>query len=225
MAYSTQHGNEKVYIFLRSSRIGDGNKSKGFLMKQLNVIAIGIIIVVAIVAITALAFSGSRPQSNSSTTAPAGGYSTSSVAPTVSTTAGNATKNSTVQANSTSNKYDFIVGHSTTVGNYLENSTGFALYLLTADSPYNSSACTAECATYWPPYTLAGSVSSLSAQTGINASAFGTITRSGGSKQLTYDGWPLYYYVGDSAAGQTNGEGINAFGGTWYAVTVPKATT
>jgi hypothetical protein len=56
------------------------------------------------------------------------------------------------------------------------------------------------------------------AGTGATASDLGTISRSDGTKQVTYAGHPLYYFVGDSAAGQTNGEGNNGFGAPWYVV-------
>jgi hypothetical protein len=49
-------------------------------------------------------------------------------------------------------------------------------------------------------------------------SMLGTISRSDGTKQVTYAGHPLYFYAGDSAAGQTNGQGINSFGGIWGVV-------
>lgn len=50
------------------------------------------------------------------------------------------------------------------------------------------------------------------------AGTVGLIKRPGGMEQVTYNGWPLYYYSGDNAPGQTNGEGIQSFGGTWYLV-------
>ncbi len=56
------------------------------------------------------------------------------------------------------------------------------------------------------------------AGTGATASDLGTIARSDGTKQVSYAGHPLYYFSGDSAAGQTNGEGVNGFGALWYLV-------
>ena len=58
----------------------------------------------------------------------------------------------------------------------------------------------------------------LTATGGAKASDLGTITRSDGTKQVTYDGHPLYYFVGDSAAGQTNGQGSDNFGAKWWLV-------
>ena len=59
---------------------------------------------------------------------------------------------------------------------------------------------------------------SSSPQTGLNASAFNTIIRSDGTKQLTYEGWPLYRYAQDKAPGSIKGEGI---GDVWYAYQLP----
>ena len=155
-------------------------------------------------------------------------FTISTVQNATTTVPANATEKTTTtinSSNSTAKTYDLAVGSSATIGNYLENSAGFTLYLLTADKPYKASTCTSTCTTYWLPYEFNGNVSSISVQAGINASALGVITRSDGSKQLTYYGWPLYQFSGDRSAGQTSGEGIQSFGGTWYAVTVPKPTT
>ncbi len=203
-------------------------------MKQSNMAVIGVIVVIVIVAIAALALSGQKNNSSSITTSnytTAATTAASNASKTTSTV--NSTKtvtNSTVPSNSVNQsnatkKYDLMVGSSPTVGNYLESSSGYTLYLLNSDTPYKASTCTGTCATYWPPYMLSGNLSSLSVESGINASALGVINRTGGGAQLTYDGWPLYLFYKDTAPGQINGNGIKAFGGTWYAVTVPKPTT
>jgi hypothetical protein len=77
------------------------------------------------------------------------------------------------------------------------------------------STCSGACATAWPPLTVTGTPT---AGTGATATDLATITRTDGSKQVTYDGHPLYYFAGDKAAGQTNGEGSNGFGAPWYLV-------
>lgn len=99
-------------------------------------------------------------------------------------------------------------------GTILVDSSGRTLYMLSGDSS-TASICTAPCAAVWPPLTTTGSPQ---AGTGVKASLLGTITRSDGSKQVTYGGHPLYTFSHDSAAGQVNGEGINNFGGTWYVL-------
>lgn len=99
-------------------------------------------------------------------------------------------------------------------GTILVTSTGRTLYTLSADTP-TTSACTGSCPTVWPPLTT---TAAPGAGTGVQASMLGTITRSDGTKQVTYGGHPLYTYSSDSAAGQVGGEGITSFGGTWYVL-------
>lgn len=106
----------------------------------------------------------------------------------------------------------------TGLGTILTNGTGWTLYLFTNDTQNSGqSSCYGTCATFWPPFL--GNASTLVLPAGMNASAFGTITRTGGATQITYEGWPLYYYAGDNAAGQTNGQ--NKYG-TWFVVNYPK---
>lgn len=110
------------------------------------------------------------------------------------------------------------LGYSPTLGVYLTNGTGWTLYLFTKDTVNSgASSCYGQCQTYWPP--LYGSASSLSLAPGLNPSNFGSITRKDGTKQLTYEGWPLYYYAGDKAAGQTNGQNKAK---TWFVINVPN---
>lgn len=96
-------------------------------------------------------------------------------------------------------------------GTVLVSSSGRTLYSLSADSS-SASSCNSSCAQVWPPLTTTGAPV---AGSGVNATLLGTVTRSDGSKQVTYGGHPLYMYSGDSASGQMNGEGIMSFGGTW----------
>jgi len=99
-------------------------------------------------------------------------------------------------------------------GAFLTAGSGRAVYLWAKDG-MNMSACTGACAAAWPPVPATGT---LTATGGAKASDLGTITRSDGTKQVTYDGHPLYYFVGDSAAGQTNGQGSDNFGAKWWLV-------
>jgi predicted lipoprotein with Yx(FWY)xxD motif len=95
----------------------------------------------------------------------------------------------------------------------LTNAKGLTLYWFAPDTP-RSSACTGSCAAYWPPVTgdpMAGP--------GV-IGRLGTIKRSGGTEQATYEGHPLYTYVGDSARGQANGNKLDLNGGYWYEVRV-----
>jgi predicted lipoprotein with Yx(FWY)xxD motif len=91
----------------------------------------------------------------------------------------------------------------------LTNSTGYMLYWFAPDSP-TKSTCYGTCAVYWPPVN-----GSPAAGRGVTGK-LGTIERTGGGTQVTYDGHPLYTYVGDSAPGQATGNDINLNGGFWY---------
>jgi predicted lipoprotein with Yx(FWY)xxD motif len=101
------------------------------------------------------------------------------------------------------------------LGSILVNSTGRTLYLFKADSGTRS-ACTGACATAWPPLLATGTPT---AGTGLTASKLSTISRSGATKQVTYNGHPLYLYVGDKKPGDVSGQGVTAFGAAWFAVT------
>ena len=107
-----------------------------------------------------------------------------------------------------------IESHAGSAGSFLTNASGRAVYLWAADS-MNKSTCSGACAGAWPPVTATGKVT---AADGAKAADLGTITRSDGSKQVTYDGQPLYYFAGDSGAGQTNGQGSDSFGAKWWLV-------
>jgi predicted lipoprotein with Yx(FWY)xxD motif len=99
-------------------------------------------------------------------------------------------------------------------GTYLTGASGRALYLWVADSSGKSS-CSGACAKVWPPLETKGTPI---AAHGVNAADLGTITRSDGSKQVTYNGHPLYYFVGDSGSGSTKGQGSTGFGAKWWLV-------
>jgi predicted lipoprotein with Yx(FWY)xxD motif len=86
-----------------------------------------------------------------------------------------------------------------------------SLYLFTKDSP-GTTTCYGNCATAWPPLLTTGKPV---AGNGVDVSKFGTITRTDGTTQVTYNGWPLYYYVKDHQPGDTTGQGV---GSVWYLV-------
>jgi predicted lipoprotein with Yx(FWY)xxD motif len=67
----------------------------------------------------------------------------------------------------------------------------------------------------WPPATTTGKPQ---AGKNVNAALVGSTKRSDGQSQITYNGHPLYRYTGDSAAGDTNGQDLDQFGGSWYIV-------
>jgi predicted lipoprotein with Yx(FWY)xxD motif len=100
---------------------------------------------------------------------------------------------------------------SSPLGTILVDQDGKTLYLFEADSN-NMSNCSGSCLSLWPPVMANGTAT---AGSGVSAGMIGTAT---GSSQVTYAGHPLYWFSGDTKAGDTNGEGLNDFGGLWYAI-------
>jgi predicted lipoprotein with Yx(FWY)xxD motif len=99
----------------------------------------------------------------------------------------------------------------TTIGGatVLTNAQGFTVYWFGPDTPATSE-CYGSCAAYWPPVTGAAMTSP-----GVPGRV-GAITRTGGARQLTYDGHPLYTYIADNVPGQARGNNINLNGGVWH---------
>ena len=107
-----------------------------------------------------------------------------------------------------------VATHGSGGAGYLTDSSGRSLYLFESDHG-SASTCNGACVSAWPPLLSHGQPKAAAdAQAGM----LGTITRSDGSKQVTYAGHPLYYYSGDAGAGATNGEGLSGFGAEWYLV-------
>lgn len=95
----------------------------------------------------------------------------------------------------------------------LTNAGGFTLYWFAPDTPAKSN-CNGSCAQIWPP--VKGPVTGAAGAPG----KIGTVTRSDGTVQASYNGHPLYTYTGDTSPGQANGNGVNLNGGVWHEVTV-----
>jgi predicted lipoprotein with Yx(FWY)xxD motif len=128
-----------------------------------------------------------------------GGYGSGGAAPTSKPPSGMAT----------------VTAASTKLGMVLVDGSGRTLYLFEKDQP-DQSACSGACVAAWPVDQTSGAPK---AGSGVKASLLGTISRSDGTTQVTYNQHPLYYYSGDSGAGQENGQGVNAFGAAWFVVT------
>ena len=103
---------------------------------------------------------------------------------------------------------------SSSAGTFLATSSGHAVYLWSKDGN-GMSACTGACTGAWPPVTTTGQVT---ASGGAKSSDLGTITRPDGTKQVTYDGHPLYFFSGDSGPGMASGQGNDGFGAKWWLV-------
>ena len=99
----------------------------------------------------------------------------------------------------------------------LTSAKGFTLYSFAPDTP-TMSKCNGTCAQNWPPVNGAASASGVKG-------TFGTIKRSDGSVQATFDGHPLYTFAGDTAPGQNHGNGLNAAGGLWHEITTSGSVT
>jgi predicted lipoprotein with Yx(FWY)xxD motif len=130
--------------------------------------------------------------SSSGTSTTSGGSSTSTSSPAAATAGGLKT---------------------TTIGGatVLTNSKGFTLYSFAPDTSAKSN-CNGTCAQFWPP------VQGPATASGVKGT-FGTIKRSDGSTQATFDGHPLYTFAADTAPGQAKGNGLNAQGGVWHEIT------
>ena len=187
------------------------------------------IILVAVVAIVVIAaggyyfatsYSHATKSAITYTTTTAQQYTTSAAASTVASTTvaaggSSTTANATTSVaatntvnSSTSASFTVQIMSSSSVGNYLANASGFTLYYYNKDTPNSGvSECYASCATNWPPFYSA----TLTLPAGLNASSFATINRTGGTKQLTYDGYPLYKFIGDSKSGDITGNGVASF--------------
>ncbi|MFC8670209.1 MULTISPECIES: SCO0930 family lipoprotein [Streptomyces] len=138
----------------------------------------------------------------------ANGYGSAGAAASPSTGAGAAGQNTGAQTQSAG---QLAVADTDKLGEVVTDSAGMTLYRFdkdTAEPP--KSNCDGDCATAWPPVPASGATAPI----GIDKTLLGEVTRTDGTKQLTYEGWPLYRFAKDTKAGDTKGQGV---GGTWYA--------
>jgi predicted lipoprotein with Yx(FWY)xxD motif len=159
--------------------------------------------IVALAAVGALAAgcgssNGSGSGGSGSGGSGSGGYGSAGTAPAGSGPSGVAT----------------VTATSSKLGMILVDGRGRTLYLFEKDQP-DQSACSGACVAAWPVDQSSGTPK---AGSGVKASLLGTISRGDGTTQVTYDHHPLYYYSGDSGAGQQNGQGVDAFGAAWFVV-------
>ncbi|MFL5827976.1 MAG: hypothetical protein ACJ76V_15745 [Thermoleophilaceae bacterium] len=107
-----------------------------------------------------------------------------------------------------------LAAQSTPLGNILTTGGGRTLYLFSKETQPKS-MCSGACASNWPPFTA---TKKPAVSGGASTADISLVRRSDGKKQVTYNGHPLYFFSGDSSTGQTNGQGVNAFGAPWWAV-------
>ena len=110
--------------------------------------------------------------------------------------------------------YTVMIATSAKLGNYLVDGNGNALYYFSKDSP-GASSCNGDCIKNWPAFSATNFV----VPSALKASDFGTLTRSDGSMQATYKGYPLYYWKKDSMRGDATGQGV---GSVWYVIDPEK---
>jgi predicted lipoprotein with Yx(FWY)xxD motif len=100
------------------------------------------------------------------------------------------------------------------LGTFLTDGTGKTLYMFTPDEDQAAPTCNDQCADNWPALTAAAATD-VTVGAGLDQSKIKVVDRADGTKQVVYGEYPLYYFAKDSAAGQTNGQGV---GSKWYVV-------
>ena len=138
-----------------------------------------------------------------------GGGSKKSAPPTTTSSSGSGGKPST----------SFSTANVSGVGTVVVDARGRTVYVLTSDGTTNAPCTDASgCTKLWPDLPLPDGSAGAKAGKGVDASLLGTKKLSDGETYPTYHGWLMYEYSGDSGPGQSNGQGIKSFGGTWYAL-------
>jgi predicted lipoprotein with Yx(FWY)xxD motif len=140
------------------------------------------------------------------TTQATGSATTTSTSGPTTTTAASASTTTTAAVSAAGTT---LTTATTDLGTLLVDNAGNTLYLFVPDNQ-GDSTCYDACAGNWPPLT-----GDVTAGAGVDASLLGTTTRTDGTVQATYNGWPLYYFAADTRPGDTNGQGINEI---WYVI-------
>ena len=115
--------------------------------------------------------------------------------------------------------YTFSTASVSGLGTVLVNGNNRTIYVLSSEAGGKLTCTDANgCTAVWPDTELPSGVSAGVAGNGVQSSQLGTVTASDGKLYVTYGGYPLYTYTGDSGPTQNHGQGITSFGGTWYAI-------
>lgn len=114
--------------------------------------------------------------------------------------------------------YEVKVANVSGLGPILVDGRGQTLYLFVPDHQGQPSTCYGICAVEWPPQLLPTGLTRPVAGPGVETQLLGSSVRKDGTTQITYNGWPLYYWPHDLAPGQATGQGINNAGGLWYVL-------
>jgi predicted lipoprotein with Yx(FWY)xxD motif len=159
-----------------------------------------------------LALAACGSSSSKATTSPTTSSAPTTAAPASAPAAGAA-------ASSSAASYTVSAASVPGLGSVLVNGNGRTLYLLTSEKGGKITCTTANgCAAYWPPVKLPAGVMAGVAGTGVQKSLLGTAKDTAGDTYVTYAGWPLYTFSGDSSSGMAHGQGVVSFGGTWWAL-------
>jgi len=155
--------------------------------------------------------------SGSGTTAPSASSAPSAAASSAAPSSAAPSASAGGSASASSDSYEIKTATNAAItGSFLTGEDGKTLYVFKKDTQGSGkSTCNAGCADKWPAFTLDGS-EQATAGDGVTASKISMITRDDGTKQVAYDGWPLYYFASDSAAGDVNGQGV---GEVWFVAT------
>jgi predicted lipoprotein with Yx(FWY)xxD motif len=172
------------------------------------------------IAVVSIAAAGCGSSNSSNSTSNAGGYapvstsSTQSAAASTATSASASPAGTSAPAGSSGSAIVVSTKHAK-LGTILSaGNKHLTVYMFEGDKG-SSSACTGACAKVWPPVTTAAAVSVGGSAV---AADLGTITRSDGTKQVTYKGHPLYWFARDGDAGDAYGQGVVGFGSSWYVI-------
>lgn len=162
----------------------------------------------AVAGVALLALSGCAAQAG--TGADAATASTGAGAPSASTPA--ESSQAAGESSAPSGSGAAVQVGSTSLGDVLVDQAGMTLYMFDKDTQGSPSTCYDQCASAWPPMLTDGAPS---AGTGADDGKLGTAERTDGTTQVTYDGWPLYYWAQDAKPGDVNGQGVN---GVWWVL-------
>jgi predicted lipoprotein with Yx(FWY)xxD motif len=116
--------------------------------------------------------------------------------------------------------YEVLAGSIAGLGKVITDGQGFTLYMYAPDHR-GASQCYGVCARQWPPLILPRGITRPRAGHGVKVALLGTVRRRGGDLQVTYDGWPLYLWQGDTLPGEATGQAADM--GLWYTVSVTGA--
>jgi predicted lipoprotein with Yx(FWY)xxD motif len=182
---------------VRTMRLGPSGRRRGG----------GVGVALALVGIASLLAACSSSSSSSTTT-------TITKAPTTTTSGVKAVPG---PSSGTIPLYEVSTGTVSGLGTVLVAGNGFTLYMFVPDKDSGVSTCYNACAEAWPPLLLTGAITPVYGH-GVNPNLIGTTKRTDGTVQVTYKGWPLYLWAGDSEPGQATGQAINNHGGLWYVL-------